>query len=101
MSARIDVGPYRLESYSGGWTIGKPRTRVGRDGTEEEFLADQTYPGTLTQALKALQGTWLRESSASTLEELLQELKAFRAELSGLLDLQIREPDKDRHRRSA
>ena len=25
MSVRIDIGPYRLESYSAGWTIGEPR----------------------------------------------------------------------------
>ncbi len=99
MSVSVDIGRYRLESYSTGWTIGKPRVRTNSEGVQEEYLVDQSYPGTLTQALTSLQDTWLRESSATSLEELLTELKAFRAELTGLFTIQAREPDRDCHRR--
>ena len=96
---RIDIGRYRLESYALGWTIGKPRVRKNTDGNKEEYLADQSYPGTLTQALTSLQDIWVRESSCESVEEILVELRSFRAELAGLFTIQAREPDKKRSRR--
>ncbi len=47
----------------------------------------------------ALQETWIRDSSATSFEDVLRELKAFRAELAGLFAIEVREPDRDRHRR--
>ncbi len=99
MSVRLDIGPYRLESYSAGWTIGEPRVRTTDEGAQEEYLVHQRFHGSLASALMALQETWLRESSSESTEELLAELKAFRAELTGLFAIEVREPDRDRHRR--
>lgn len=99
MSVKIDVGPYRLESYSSGWTTGEPRVRINGEGVEEEYLVHQSFYSCLTAALMALQDIWLRESSCVSPEELLAELKAFRAEVAGLFSLQVREPDRDRHRK--
>lgn len=101
MSVKINIGRYRLESYSMGWTIGKPRTRVNKEGETEEYLADQRFPGTLTQALTALQDIWMRESEAESLEELLAELKSFRAELAGLFTIQAKDPAPKRSRKIA
>ncbi|MEE8551417.1 MAG: hypothetical protein V3T08_09220 [Gemmatimonadota bacterium] len=98
MSVKINIGPYRLESYSAGWTTGEPRVRTSGEGVVEEYLAHQRFHGSLTAALTALQDTWLRESSSESTEELLAELKAFRAEVAGLFLLQVREPDRNRHR---
>ena len=99
MSVRIDVGPYRLESYSSGWTIGEPRVRTSDEGTQEEYLVHQSFHASLASALMALQETWIRDSSATSFEDVLRELKAFRAELAGLFAIEVREPDRDRHRR--
>ena len=99
MSVRIDVGPYRLESYGAGWTIGEPRAVKSGETIGEEYLAAQTFYGSLRSALEALQDRWVRESSAQSFDELRTELKAFRAELTGLFAIEVREPDRDRHRR--
>ena len=99
MSVRIDVGPYRLESYSAGWTTGEPRVRTSAGGVQEEYLVHQRFHGSLASALTALQEIWVRESSATSFKELLAELKSFRAELAGLFTIQAREPDRDRHRK--
>ena len=100
MSVRIDIGPYRLESYSAGWTTGEPRVRTDSEGTQEEYdLVHQSFHASLASALIALQETWIRDSSATSFEELLAELKSFRSELTGLFTIQAREPDRDRHRR--
>jgi len=106
MSVKITIGPYRLESYSAGWTTGelKVGTKTDAETGEEsvtEHLDHQRYHGTLTQALASLQDRWLRESGAESLPELMNELRLFKAEIAGLFELQIREPDKDRHRRTA
>jgi len=95
----IAPGDYRLESYPMGWTIGKPRVGTQKDAdtgerVEVEHLADQRFPGTLRQALEAIQDTWLRESDAESFAELSAELKSFRAELAGLFEIQVREPKK-------
>ena len=100
MSVRLDVGPYRIESYGQGWTTGEPRVRETGEDAGEEYLAAQRFHGTLTQALTALQDRWLRESSAESFTELRNELRGFRAELAGLFEIQVREPDRDRHRRT-
>ena len=99
MSCRIDVGPYRLESYSAGWTIGEPRARTTDEGAQEEYLVHQRFHGSLASALMALQETWIRDSSATSFEDVLRELKSFRVELTGLFAIEVREPDRDRHRR--
>lgn len=106
MSVKINIGRYRLESYSMGWTIGKPKNVTRTDAetgekTEHEQLADQRFPGTLTQALTTLQDVWMRESEAETCEELLAELKSFRAELAGLFTIQAKEPAPKRSRKFA
>lgn len=97
----IDVGPYRLESYENGWTTGERRVRKGGKDAGAVYLVGQAYHGSLTQALTSLQDRWVRESDASSFADLRKELKAFRAEVSGLFELQVREPDKSRHRRVA
>ena len=99
MSVRIDVGCYRLESYCNGWTIGEPRVRTDDEGAQEEYLVHQRFHGTLTSALMALQEIWIRDSSCESFTDVLRELKAFRAELTGLFAIEVREPDRDRHRR--
>ena len=99
MSVRIDIGPYRLESYSHGWTTGEPRARTDGEGGQGEYLVSQSFHGSLATALMSLQETWLRDSSATSFEEVLSELKSFRAELMGLFKIEVREPDRDRHRR--
>ena len=99
MSVRIDIGPYRLESYSSGWTTGEPRVRTDGEGTQEEYLAHQRFYASLTAALTTLQDIWLRDSSATSFDDVLRELKAFRAELTGLFAIEVREPDRDRHRK--
>ena len=45
MSVRIDIGPYRLESYSAGWTIGEPRVRTDGEGAGEELFGPPEVPG--------------------------------------------------------
>ena len=99
MSVRIDVGPYRLESYSHGWTTGEPRVRTNGEGAGEEYLVHQRFHGSLTSALTALQEIWIRDSSCESFKDVLRELKAFRAELIGLFAIEVREPDRDRHRK--
>ena len=99
MSVRIDIGPYRLESYSAGWTTGEPRVRTDGEGAQEEYLVHQSFHGSLASALTALQETWIRDSSCESFKDVLRELKAFRAELTGLFAIEVREPDRDRHRR--
>jgi hypothetical protein len=66
---------------------------------EQHLLVHQSFHGSLASALMALQETWLRDSSATSLEDVLRELKAFRAELASLFAIEVREPDRDRHRR--
>ena len=62
-------------------------------------MVHQSFHGSLASALTALQETWIRDSSATSFEEVLSELKAFRAELIGLFAIEVREPDRDRHRK--
>ena len=62
-------------------------------------LAAQTFYGSLRSALEALQERWVRESSCTSFDEVRAELKAFRAELMGLFTIEVKEPDRDRHRR--
>ena len=94
MTVKIDLGAYRLESYSMWWSIGKPRVHTDAEGVRTEHLVDQRFPGTLRQALEAIQDTWLRESDAESFAELKAELTAFRAELAGLFTIEAREPKK-------
>ncbi len=99
MSVRIDIGPYRLESYSSGWTIGEPRAVKSGETAGDEYLVGQTFYGSLRSALESLQDRWIRDSSCESFEDIRTELKAFRAELAGLFAIEVREPDRDRHRR--
>ena len=59
----------------------------------------QRFHGSLTSALTALQDIWLRDSSCESFKDVLAELKSFRAELVGLFTIEVREPDRDRHRK--
>lgn len=81
MSVQIDIGPYRLESYSHGWTTGERKER--KDGTD--YLAHQKYHGTVERALEILKERWLRDGHATDLTALHSDLQAFRAEISGVL----------------
>ena len=62
-------------------------------------MVNQSFHGSLANALTSLQEKWVRESSATSFEDVLRELKAFRAELIGLFAIEVREPDRDRPRK--
>ncbi len=101
MSCSIDIGPYCLESDAQGWTTFERRVHEEGKHIGKEYVAHQRYHNTLTDALTSLQNRWVRESSCTSFDEVLAELKSFRAEVAGLFSLQVKEPDRNRHRRAS
>lgn len=83
---RLDFGEWQLQAYGTGWTIGKPRRRrANGDRLGEEYLTQQKFYATLSQAIRALQERRLRECAATTVAELGAELDRFRAEVEAAL----------------
>jgi hypothetical protein len=77
MSVKIDMGPYRIESYTDGWIVGERRTRT-TNGAEVDYPHHPAYLSTLTGVLKHLQGRWVKDSDARCFDDIKRELREFR-----------------------
>jgi len=84
--ATIDFRGWRLESDSSGWACGKPRTRHTKAGQLEIFLYQPSYYPTLEAALQGLLKREIRESDASSVQEILALIKQVQADIKELVD---------------
>ena len=71
---------YRVTSDPYQWIIQKKRTRTGR-----EDWTSQTFHPSFSSALQSLGETMVRESNASTLSEVLADVKTITTTLSQAL----------------
>lgn len=87
--ATIDFRGWRIQSDMDGWALGKPKTRLSKEGQRQIWLAHPTYYPTLDQALGGLCQRELRESDAANAKEILQLLRQLKQEIAELLGANV------------
>lgn len=79
--ATIDLRGWRLQSDAEGWTLGKPKTRLNKKKQLEIFISQPTYYATLHRALQALLEREVRESDATSAQEVLKLIRQVQDEI--------------------
>lgn len=80
--ATIDFRGWRIESYTDGWVLGVPKTRLNKKREREIYLDTPSYYATLDAAVHGLTKRELRKSDAQNAAEVLDELRRLRQELA-------------------
>lgn len=89
MAANIMIGEWRIRPDSGGgWMLGRPVMRKNKKGEDVEVMRDVTYPSTLPNALKSLLERRIQESDATTIEDVANEIVAFREDVDAVFEIQ-------------
>lgn len=83
--ATIDFKGWRIESDPECWTLGQPKIRMNKASEQEIYLAHPTYYPTLADAMNGLLQRELRNSDATTAQEIIGLLKQLRVELAEAL----------------
>ena len=81
----IVIGKYGLEPDAHCWRLGQLAT--DKDGAT--ILRNVTYPTDIETAMSTLLDKRLRDIDPSTFEEVLSEVRRFRADLSQLFTIKV------------
>jgi hypothetical protein len=88
--AKFRIGNQELESDSFSWKLKRLDNYKSGKNKGKEYVTHERYFASLMQAIIAMQDAHLRDSDAASLEELRQELDAFRSRISSLFVLEAR-----------
>ena len=85
----IRIKDWGIDADNRCYTIGKPKTRVNKNGDVEEYMADTKYYPSLPAALNGIREAERRElvhSQSMTLEEAVKRIREFDERMTELFE---------------